>query len=76
MLHSFEKIDHYLDWEVGVHGIDIDFEVLDSHSNVIFRGGAIFLPSVAPQFGWDQEKTIIQLIKKVNNIYILNHNYI
>src|SRR4051794_39056901 len=31
---------------------------------VKFQGGAIFLPSVAPQFGWNKEQTLQQLIKK------------
>jgi AMMECR1 domain-containing protein len=31
---------------------------------VKFQGGAIFLPSVAPQFGWNREQTLHQLIKK------------
>lgn len=58
ILHSFETVEHYNDWIVGVHGVTIDFEVYDhpvngkhSSSNPgkpTFEGHAIFLPGVAP----------------------------
>jgi uncharacterized protein (TIGR00296 family) len=75
ILHSFETVEHYSDWIVGVHGVTIDFEVYDhpvndkhtSSSNLgkpTFEGHAIFLPGVAPSNNWDQETTIVQLIRK------------
>ena len=66
LLHSFEPASHCYDWTVGVHGVDIDFVVYAdaSKSRSVFKGQSIFLPSVAPQFGWDNEETIEHLVRK------------
>jgi len=42
LLSSFEKIDDPLDWEVGKHGIEIEFK-----DGKTYRG--TFLPNVAPE---------------------------
>lgn len=54
LLHSFEDAKDVLDWEVGVHGIRL---FIDGHSST-------YLPEVAPEQGWDKEKTLKQLAKK------------
>ena len=66
LLHSFEEAKDCYDWEVGVHGIDIDLTVYadKTKSKSIFRGHAIFLPSVAPEFGWDTHETLEHLVAK------------
>ena len=56
ILHSFEEVDSFYDWEVGRHGVTIDFEVFDrdashSHKQQQFEGHAIFLPNVASSNG-------------------------
>jgi len=43
-----------LDWEVGVHGITINY---DGYS-------AVFLPCVAEEQGWDQRTTLLHLLHK------------
>ena len=58
LLHSFEKARNPLDWEVGKHGIMIDFEVEDQSFS------ATFLPEVASEEGWDQLTTLKYLVAK------------
>lgn len=66
LLHSFEPANDCYDWVVGVHGIDIDVTVFTdaSKSKSSFTGHAIFLPTVAPEFGWDTHETIEHLVRK------------
>jgi uncharacterized protein (TIGR00296 family) len=47
------------DWEVGRHGIIIDFTADDG----VDRGGT-FLPSVAAENDWDHQTTVDRLIRK------------
>ena len=47
-----------MDWEVGKHGIMIDFEVDDREFH------ATFLPEVASEEGWDQKTTLRYLVRK------------
>lgn len=56
ILHSFEEVESCYDWEVGRHGVTIDFEVFDreassSSKKQVFEGHAIFLPNVASSNG-------------------------
>ena len=59
LLVNFEKANNALDWEVGKHGIDIDFE---DDNGVDYS--ATFLPEVAEEEGWDQRTTLKHLVKK------------
>lgn len=59
ILTQFEEASNYLDWEVGVHGIRIEF--------LSERGGkrsATFLPEVASEQGWNHLQTIDSLLRK------------
>ena len=47
LLQKFENIDHPYDWEVGVHGIEIEFK----HQEKVYRG--TYLPHVAKEQGWN-----------------------
>jgi AMMECR1 domain-containing protein len=58
LLSDFEKIEDPLDWEVGKHGIEIEFKK-DTRT---YRG--TFLPSVAADQGWDQVTTLQFLCRK------------
>lgn len=58
LLTEFEDCKDALDWEVGKHGIEIDFE----HNNRDF--GATFLPEVAAEENWDQKTTLKYLVHK------------
>eukprot|EP01087_Luapelamoeba_hula_P021220 TRINITY_DN737_c0_g1_i1.p1 TRINITY_DN737_c0_g1~~TRINITY_DN737_c0_g1_i1.p1 ORF type:complete len:225 (-),score=30.70 TRINITY_DN737_c0_g1_i1:163-837(-) len=59
LLFAFEKASHCYDWEVGTHGVRIDFVDWDN-----VHRSATFLPHVAPQFGYDQKQTIERLVEK------------
>ena len=63
LLHSFEHARNALDWEVGKHGIMIDFEVEEQSFS------ATFLPEVAQEEGWDQLTTIKYLVHKAGYFY-------
>ena len=59
LLVQFEKANSPIDWVVGTHGIDIDFN--DHNGNSY---SATFLPEVAEDEGWDQKTTLKYLIRK------------
>ena len=63
LLHSFEKARDALDWEVGKHGIMIDFEVDDQPYS------ETFLPEVAAEEHWDQRTTLQYLVRKAGYFY-------
>ena len=58
LLHHFEDCAHWNDWEIGVHGISMEY----NHDGQYF--GATFLPSVAKEQGWSQMDTLEQLFRK------------
>lgn len=60
LLHSFESGQSWEDWEIGVHGITIEF--IDPHSR--YRRSATFLPEVAAHENWDKKQTMQHLIHK------------
>ena len=57
LLVNFEKVENIYDWEIGKHGIQIEFE-----SDRYYRG--TYLPQVAQEQGWDHKKTLKSLVKK------------
>ena len=57
-LSDFEDIEDPLDWEIGKHGIEIEFVVDDKE----YRG--TYLPHVAEEQGWTQEDALNSLLKK------------
>lgn len=57
-MHSFEPMEDKLDWELGKHGINIDFEIGNEEH------GGTYLPNVPVLNGWDKETTLMKLIKK------------
>ena len=59
LLVQFEKAKSPVDWVVGTHGIDIDFD--DSRGESY---SATFLPEVAEEEHWDQKTTLQYLIRK------------
>ena len=50
---QFEKAKNAIDWEVGTHGIDIEFE-----DNNGIEYTETLLPEVAEDKGWDQRTTL------------------
>ena len=59
LLVKFEKVKNPMDWIVGTHGIDIEF---DDNNGINYS--ATFLPEVAEEEGWDQRTTLKYLVKK------------
>ncbi|KAJ5072143.1 ammecr1 [Anaeramoeba ignava] len=64
LLTNFENAKNYLDWELGKHGIRIEF--LNYH--------ATYLPHVAPNRSWDKITTIQHLARKAGFKKDLNDN--
>jgi len=59
ILVHFEEAATYLDWEVGVHGIRIEF-----NNERGYKRTATYLPEVSAEQGWDQTETIDSLLRK------------
>lgn len=59
ILNQFEDTQGYLDWEVGKHGIRIEFPNEKNH-----RKTATYLPEVAVEQSWDRIQTIDSLLHK------------
>lgn len=60
LLVNFTPIPDPLQWEVGKHGIEIEFKA--PHGSREYSG--TFLPEVAEEEGWDQRTTLEYLIQK------------
>lgn len=58
LLTDFEPCASVDDWVLGEHGIRIAF----THEGR--RYGATYLPSVAPEQGWDRDQTLVSLMRK------------
>ncbi|UYV71135.1 AMMECR1L [Cordylochernes scorpioides] len=59
ILRHFEDAQDYMDWEIGMHGIRIEF-CTEKGS----RRTATYLPEVATEQGWDRVQTIDSLLRK------------
>uniref|UniRef100_A0A336M9U5 CSON011986 protein n=1 Tax=Culicoides sonorensis TaxID=179676 RepID=A0A336M9U5_CULSO len=59
ILQDFEDARGHLDWQIGVHGIRIEFT-----NERGARRTATYLPQVATEQGWDQIQTIDSLLRK------------
>lgn len=58
LLVNFRDIDDPLAWQVGRHGVEIEFTVRGR------RYSSTFLPEVAAEEGWDQQTTLEYLVDK------------
>lgn len=61
LLSCFETAADWSDWEIGVHGIIIDF--VDPHHKGN-KHNATYLPEVAPDQLWDHQQCVDSLIAK------------
>lgn len=59
LLTSYETAGSYLDWEVGKHGMILEFT--DPHN---IRRTATYLPEVAVQEGWTKKEAVESLMRK------------
>lgn len=60
ILRHFEEASDHLDWEIGLHGIRIEFHLENGKS----RRSATYLPEVASEQGWDHIQAIDSLLRK------------
>eukprot|EP00656_Telonema_subtile_P001781 TRINITY_DN10773_c0_g1_i2.p1 TRINITY_DN10773_c0_g1~~TRINITY_DN10773_c0_g1_i2.p1 ORF type:complete len:199 (-),score=44.29 TRINITY_DN10773_c0_g1_i2:268-864(-) len=58
LLVQFETVADPMDWEVGTHGVEIQFVYNGKHHS------ATFLPHVPTEQGWDQKRTLEALVHK------------
>ncbi|KAJ2214522.1 hypothetical protein EV179_002927 [Coemansia sp. RSA 487] len=59
LLTDFEDADDYMDWEVGVHGVWIEFQTPNGRKKT-----STFLPEIAEEQGWSKIETIDHLLRK------------
>eukprot|EP01133_Synstelium_polycarpum_P002281 gene2281-2587_t len=59
ILVDFEEAKDVWDWEIGVHGIWIDFRDANNHKH-----NGTYLPEVMPEQGWTQTEALTSLVKK------------
>jgi len=59
LLTNFEEVEDIYDWEIGKHGIWIDFK----DPNGVKRNGT-YLPEVAPEQGWTKIECLDSLVRK------------
>ncbi|KAM0945668.1 putative AMMECR1 domain-containing protein [Dioscorea sansibarensis] len=60
ILTGYESALHYLDWEIGKHGLIIEFTDPDYDAS----RSATYLPEVAAHEGWTKVETIDSLMRK------------
>ncbi|KAI8867698.1 hypothetical protein GQ42DRAFT_149275 [Ramicandelaber brevisporus] len=60
LLVNFEEGSNYLDWEIGTHGIWIEF----TKNSDGRRTTATYLPEIASEQGWTKVETIDSLLRK------------
>ncbi|DBA95787.1 hypothetical protein WJX77_002866 [Trebouxia sp. C0004] len=59
-LHTSERAAGWQDWEIGTHGLIIEFS--DPHTHE--RRSATYLPEIAAAEGWTKQGTIDSLVRK------------
>lgn len=68
ILTNYETAHDYLDWEVGKHGMIIEFTDPDYNT----RRSATYLPEVAAHEGWTKIEAIDSLIRKAGYNFTIN----
>jgi AMMECR1 domain-containing protein len=59
LLTDYESATSYLDWEIGKHGMILEFTDPES-----VRHSATYLPEIAAQEGWTKIETVDSLVRK------------
>lgn len=59
LLTNFEPAKNWKDWEIGKHGIRIEFQNEKGH-----RRSATYLPEIAKEQNWNHVQTIDSLLRK------------
>lgn len=60
LLHSFVECSDLEDWEIGKHGIILEYD----------GSKATFLPEISLEHGWSKKKTLKEAIKKSGKLVI------
>ncbi|KAJ2688508.1 hypothetical protein H4R19_006562 [Coemansia spiralis] len=60
LLTDFEEADDCFDWDIGSHGVWIEFRMPGSSR----KRTATYLPEIAAEQGWSKEETIDNLLRK------------
>ncbi|XP_072987026.1 uncharacterized protein At2g38710-like [Typha latifolia] len=68
VLTDYETALHYLDWEIGKHGLVIEF----TDTNYNTRHSATYLPDVPAHEGWTKTETIDSLVRKAGYNGVIN----
>ncbi|CAI9091375.1 OLC1v1026397C1 [Oldenlandia corymbosa var. corymbosa] len=71
LLTNYETAQQYDDWEVGKHGMIIEFTDPDTNS----RRSATYLPEVAAHEGWTQKEAIDSLMRKAGRRCLVEGSY-
>lgn len=71
LLIDFQDCQNCFDWQVGVHGIRIEFVNERNHVRT-----ATYLPEVSSEQGWDQEETVVNLLRKGGYRSQVTHQYL
>lgn len=69
LLAHFEHISDPFQWELGRHGLQVQFRI------GLRRYLGTFLPNVAVEQEWDQEETLVQLLRKAGKTANSLHDY-
>ena len=67
LLIKFEEAKDAMDWIIGTHGIDIEFQ-----DNKGLTYSSTFLPEVAKEEGWNKKTTLKYLVQKAGYTGSLN----
>ncbi|XP_078155959.1 AMMECR1 family isoform X2 [Carex rostrata] len=70
VLTNYEVALHHLDWEVGKHGLIIEFTDPDYN----MRRNATYLPDVPAHEGWTKIETIDSLMRKAGYNGVINES--
>jgi uncharacterized protein (TIGR00296 family) len=70
VLTNYEVALHHLDWEVGKHGLIIEFTDPDYN----MRRSATYLPDVPAHEGWTKIETIDSLMRKAGYNGVINES--
>ena len=63
LLLSYERARDFLDWDISVHGVTIEFEDENEYGEASTRS-ATYLPGVVEEQGWSKEEALASLMRK------------
>lgn len=76
LLVKYEKCKNCFDWEVGTHGIIINFDISRRGSSFGEHYSATYLPEVTLEQRWNQEEAVISLVRKAGYGGIISDEFL